>query len=164
MELQDKERDRMLQDHEVRITRLEESVIEITTELRLLSQRVDALPGQVTAIVKAQLAESLMEWRKEYDAKLVQWGTDYEAKLDGKLGDWRKENDRKLDDWRKENDRKLDDWRTENDVRLGNWRAEIDRKLADWETRFEARLASQGKWFRWIAGLLVAIFLAVIAK
>ncbi len=133
-------------------------MVEIATELKLLNQRVDALPGQIEAMVKAQLTETLMQWNKEWDAKLEKW----RLENDRKLQEWRKENDCKLEGWGKDNDRKLEGWGKDNDRKLEGWGKDNDRKLAEMERKIDARFDSQGRWFRWIAGLLVSILLAVI--
>ena len=76
--------------------------------------------------------------------------------------EFEKKNDCKLEGWGKDNDRKLEGWGKDNDRKLEGWGKDNDRKLAEMERKIDARFDSQGRWFRWIAGLLVSILLAVI--
>ena len=149
MELPRPDDDQSPPDHESRITKLEVRVQDLSVELKLLRQvvedgfaaqnaRIDALPGQILSVVRAELTEKLAAQNEAH----ILGNEEFRKAIEARLEVWRAENDRKLETWRKENDSKLEKWRKENDAKFEEWRREM-------------RL-----WFRLIVGILVTAMVA----
>lgn len=147
MELPSHDDDRNPPDHESRITKLEVRVQDLSVELKLLRQavelgfkmqneRIDALPGQILAVVRAELSERLAAQNDLHNLRNEEFRKSIEARLEV----WRAENDRKLETWRKENDSKLERWRKENDSKLETLSAKMDSKLETWRKDGDSKL------------------------
>lgn len=161
---------------------MEVRVQDLSVELKLLRQtvehgfaaqneRIDALPGQILTVVRAELTEKLAAqneahfraneaFRKSIEARLEVW----RAENDRKLETWRKDNDSKLETWRGQNDSKLETWRNENDSKLESLSGKLDSKLEAWrkenDEKFEEWRREMRIWFRLIVGILITAMVA----
>ncbi len=117
MELPHHQPGQNLPDNESRIAKLEGQVLDLSVELKLLRQTVDALPEKISMLVKAEMAQYLSAQAEVQADRNVAFRKDIEGKLEA----WRRENDGKLDAWRIEYDRRLEEWRRENVREMRNW-------------------------------------------